>query len=81
VQVTVTAPQAAGRFLAVCPNVAEFLAVMALRKTILCSICPCPDCDVTEAWQSEFSWDFAVLCKVIKKRGVYNFDPLEATDG
>jgi hypothetical protein len=39
VQLTAPAPQAAGRLLAVCPDMAELLAVMALRKTILSSIC------------------------------------------
>jgi hypothetical protein len=35
VQVAATAPQTTGRLLAVFPNVAELLAVMALRKPIL----------------------------------------------
>jgi hypothetical protein len=39
--------------LAVYPDVAELLAVMALHKTILSSICLYPDCNVTEDWQSE----------------------------
>jgi hypothetical protein len=53
VQVISSAPKAAGRLFAVCPDVAELLAVMALRKTILSSICLHPDCDVAEALQSE----------------------------
>jgi hypothetical protein len=57
VQVTASA-QAAGRMFAVCPDVAELLAVMALRKTILSSICLYPDCDVAEAWQSEYFLGF-----------------------
>jgi hypothetical protein len=48
VQVTASAPQAAERLLAICPDVAELLAVMALRKTILSSICLYPYCDVAE---------------------------------
>jgi hypothetical protein len=56
--------------LAVCPDVAELLAVMALRKPILSSICLHPDCDVAEAWQSENFLGFSVLGKVIRKRGV-----------
>jgi hypothetical protein len=36
--------------LAVCPHVAELLAVMSLRKPILSSVCLHPDCDVAEAW-------------------------------
>jgi hypothetical protein len=39
--------------LAVCPDVAELLAVMALRKTILSAICLSHDCGEAEAWQSE----------------------------
>jgi hypothetical protein len=35
--------------LAVCPDVAELLAVMALSKIILSSIRLHPDCDVAEA--------------------------------
>jgi hypothetical protein len=38
---------------AVCLDVAELLAVTALRKTILSSICLYPDCHVTEDWHSE----------------------------
>jgi hypothetical protein len=38
---------------AVCPNVAELLAVMALCKAILSFICLYPDCDAAECWQSE----------------------------
>jgi hypothetical protein len=43
-QMTPSAPLAAGRLLAVFPDVAELLAVMALRKTILSSIYLHPDC-------------------------------------
>jgi hypothetical protein len=53
VQVTALAPQAARTLFAVCPDVAELLAVMALRKTILISICLYPDCDMTVAFLSE----------------------------
>jgi hypothetical protein len=55
VQVTTPAPQVAGRLLAVCPDVAKLLAVMALLKTILSSVCLYPDRDMAEAWQSEIS--------------------------
>jgi hypothetical protein len=44
--VTAPAAQAAGRLLAVFPDMVELLAVMALRKIILSSICLYPDCDV-----------------------------------
>jgi hypothetical protein len=43
VQVAATAPQTTGRLLAVFPNVAELLAVMALPKSILSFIVLCPD--------------------------------------
>jgi hypothetical protein len=49
VQVTAPASQAAGRLLAVCPDVAELLAVMALRKPILISTFLRPDCDVADS--------------------------------
>jgi hypothetical protein len=57
-------PQAAERLLAVCPDVAELLAVMALRKSILWST-------LISMWQRfssrKISWEFAVLGKVIRK--------------
>jgi hypothetical protein len=53
VHVTAPAQQAAGRLLAVCSDVAELLAVMALRKTILSS-----DYDVAEALQSGYFLGF-----------------------
>jgi hypothetical protein len=59
-QVTAPAPQAARRLLAVCPHVAELPAVMALRKTILSSMCLYPDFDVAEACQSE---NFLRFCR------------------
>jgi hypothetical protein len=43
VQVAATAPQKTGRLLAVFPNVAELLAVMALRKPILSFMVLYPD--------------------------------------
>jgi hypothetical protein len=42
-------PQATGLWFTVYPDVAELMAVTALRKTILSSICLHPDCDVAEA--------------------------------
>jgi hypothetical protein len=53
VQVTAPATETAGRLLAVCTDVAELLAVTALRKTVLASICIPSACNVTEALQSE----------------------------
>jgi hypothetical protein len=52
-EVTAPTPQTMGRLLAVCPNVAKFLAITALHKTILGFIGIYPDCDVAKAWQSE----------------------------
>jgi hypothetical protein len=72
------APQAAGRLFAVCPDMAELLAVMDLRKTILSSICLHPDCDVAEGLQSENFLGFLGLGKVIRKRGRFMVvDPSE----
>jgi hypothetical protein len=51
--VAATAPQTAGRLLAVFPDVAELLVVMSLRKPILKSIGLYPDCDVAKVWQYE----------------------------
>jgi hypothetical protein len=39
-----------GRLLAVCPNVAEFVGVTALHKTILGFIGLYPDYGVVKAW-------------------------------
>jgi hypothetical protein len=57
--VTAFAPQAAGRLLAVCPVVAELLAVMVLGKGILGSVSLHPDSNVAEASQTE---NFLGLC-------------------
>jgi hypothetical protein len=43
---------------AICPAVAELLAVTALRKAILSFICLYPDRDVAECWQSENLFGF-----------------------
>jgi hypothetical protein len=53
VQVSTPSPQGAGRLLTVCPHVDEPLAVVALCKTILSSICLYPDCDVADVLQWE----------------------------
>jgi hypothetical protein len=52
--VTVSAPQAAGRLLAICPDVAELLAFVALGKSILGSISFHPDSNVAEARQTKY---------------------------
>jgi hypothetical protein len=54
------APQTTGRLFAVCPDVAELLAVVALRESALGSICLHPDNNVAEAWQME---DFLGFCR------------------
>jgi hypothetical protein len=46
------------QMLGVGPVVEELLAVMALRKPILSSVCLHPDCDVAEALQSEYFLGF-----------------------
>jgi hypothetical protein len=51
--VTFSAPQAAGRLLAICPDVAELLAVVALGKSILGSISLHPDNNVADARQTK----------------------------
>jgi hypothetical protein len=50
-QVADPAPHITGRMLVVFPNVAELLAVMALRKPILSFIGLYLDCDVSKVWQ------------------------------
>jgi hypothetical protein len=53
VQVAAPAPQTTGRLLTVCQNVAELLAVVALREAVLSPVCLSPDCCVTKGWQAE----------------------------
>jgi hypothetical protein len=55
--------------LAVCPDVAELLAVVALSKPVLKFVRLYPDCNVAEVGQFEKSWDFAVLGKVLRNKG------------
>jgi hypothetical protein len=50
---TASVPRAAGRLLAICPDVAELLAVVALDKSILGCISLHPDINVTEARQTK----------------------------
>jgi hypothetical protein len=74
VQVTAPAPQAAGRLLAICPDVAKLLVVMVLRKTILISICLYADCNVAEVCQSENFLGFCRLRQGYQENGeVYDF--------
>jgi hypothetical protein len=68
-QVTAPAPQTTGRLLTVCPNVAELLAVVALRKAVLSPVCLHPDCYVARAVKRKISRDFDVLAKVMRNRG------------
>jgi hypothetical protein len=68
VQVAASTPQTTGRLLAVWPNMAQLLAVMALCKIILRFIGP----TLTAVWQRlgslKISCDFAVLGKVIRNK-------------
>jgi hypothetical protein len=57
--VTASSPQAAGRLLAVCPDVAELPEFVALVMSILSSISLHPDSNVAEARQME---NFLGLC-------------------
>jgi hypothetical protein len=74
VQVTASAPQASGRMLAVGPDVATLLAVVALGKSILGSRCLHPDSNVAEARQTE---SFLGLCcprhSYEEQKQVYDF--------
>jgi hypothetical protein len=67
--VTAAAPQAAERLLAVCPDVAILLAVVALGKSILCSISLHPDSNVQRLDERQISREFAVLGRVTRNRG------------
>jgi hypothetical protein len=58
-----------GRLPAVCPNMPELLAVMALSKDILNFLRLYPNCDVAEVKQSENLWGFAVLGMQLRNRG------------
>jgi hypothetical protein len=53
VQVTASAPQAAGMLLAICPHMAELLAVVALGKSNLGSMSLHTDSNVAEARRTE----------------------------
>jgi hypothetical protein len=52
-QVAATTPQTTGELLAVFPDVAELLAVVTLRKSILCFVRLYPDSNVAEVGQPE----------------------------
>jgi hypothetical protein len=66
VQVPAPAPQTTGWLFAVCPDVAELLAVVRALWDLYASI-------LIAMWQRlgrwKISWDFAVLGKVTRKRG------------
>jgi hypothetical protein len=66
VQVAAPAPHTAGRLPTVNPDVAKLLAALALRKAIMNSICLYSDGNMAESCQSEISWDFAALGKVMR---------------
>jgi hypothetical protein len=58
VQVAATTPQTTGGLLAVCPDVGEMLAVVALRKSILGFVRLYPDSNVAEVGQPEKLLEF-----------------------
>jgi hypothetical protein len=68
-QVAAPAPHTTGRFPTVSPDVAKLLAALALHKAILNSICLYSDGNMSEGCQSEISWDFAALGKVMRNSG------------
>jgi uncharacterized protein YqiB (DUF1249 family) len=53
VQVAAATPQTTRGLLAVCPDVAELLAVVALSKPVLSFVRLYPDCNVAEVVQFE----------------------------
>jgi hypothetical protein len=76
--VTDSAPQAAGRLLAVCPDAPELLAVVALSKSILGSISLHPDSNVAEARQTEIFLGLCCPPQSYEEQGqVYDFGSLE----
>jgi hypothetical protein len=82
VQVAAPAPQTTGRLLTVCPNVAELLAVVALRKAVLSPVCSTPIAMWQRAIKRKISWDFAILDKVMRNRGEFWIGfPQTVTDG
>jgi hypothetical protein len=54
VQVTAPTPHKTGSLFAVCPDIAELLAVVTLRETSLGSVRFYPDCNMTKAHQFEY---------------------------
>jgi hypothetical protein len=65
VQVTAPTPRTRGRLLAVTPDMTELLAVVALREIAI----------LLRLVSLNISWDFDVLDKVIRKRGMFTVAP------
>jgi hypothetical protein len=68
-QVATPTPQTAGRLLAVGPDVAKFLAVVALRKGVLRFVGLYLDGNVAESGHLNRSWDFFVFGRVTRNKG------------
>jgi hypothetical protein len=66
-EVSAPAPQKARRWFTNFPDMAEFLAVVALRERVLSSISLHPDSNVAEARQTENFLERCLLCKVTRK--------------
>jgi hypothetical protein len=81
-QVTAPTPHTMGRLFAVIPGMAELLAAVTLPETSLGSLYACA---LVEIWQRLFSlkisWDFDILGKVIRKRGMFIVVVSSAGDG
>jgi hypothetical protein len=73
-QVAAATPQAAGRFLAVCPDMSKLLAAVALCKGILRLYAS----TLMVMWQRleslNISWDFVVLGSYKEQTGVFSSD-------
>jgi hypothetical protein len=52
--VTVSAPKTTGRLLAVSPDMARYLAVVALHETSGSSVGLYPECNMAKAYQFEY---------------------------
>jgi hypothetical protein len=72
-QVAATTPQAAGRLFAIGPDVAKFLAVVALFEGDLGFVGLYLDCDLAEAGQLEYFLGFNGPGKCYKEQGEGNW--------
>jgi hypothetical protein len=79
-QVAATTPHTTGRLLTVRPDIADLLAVVALREAILGLVCLYSDLYVLEGFW-KISCDFAVLGNVIRNRGMFLVTDPSVGDG